>query len=265
MLCFPLFLQAGSHEQGGARAAGLGGASVTLVDVWSTINNPGTLAWLDHYAVGAAFATRYFLPEAGLKSIAVAAPLGKGTIGLSGHSMGYKAFSDNRLGLAYAISLSDYLSLGVQVDYVQTRIGDIYGSRSAIVGEVGLLVKPNKKTRLGVHVYNPNRAKLAGFDDERIPTLLRLGGQYLFSTKVSALLELDKDIDLPLNIRTGIEYMPVEQLFVRAGFTSLQGNLALGLGYKWKAIRTDVSATWNQNLGYSTAANLVYTFGKRGR
>lgn len=205
------------------------------------------------------------MPETGLKALAVVIPAGKGTVGLMASASGYKSFSDNRIGLAYALPLADYLSLGIRIDYLQTHIGDIYGSRSTFVAEVGLLAAPAKNVRVGIHLFNPHRAKLADFDDERVPSTLRIGGQYIFSEKVNAVLELEKDIDLPLNFRAGIEYNPVEPVFVRAGFATLQGSFAMGLGYRWKTLRADVSANWNQNLGYSSGAALVYEFGNRRR
>lgn len=255
----------GGNPPLGARAAALGGASVCLSDVWSAGNNPGTLGHFDRFAAGVAYESGYFMPGTGLKTMVASLPAGRGTVGLMASSSGYKSFSDNRLGLAYAMPLADYLRIGVRVGYLQTRIGDIYGSRSTVVAEVGLLATPAENVRFGVHLYNPNRAKMADFDDERVPTTLRIGGQYIFSEKVSAVLELDKDTDLPLNARAGVEYNPVEQVFVRVGLATLQGCFAIGMGYKWKTFRADVAATWHQDLGYSSGVALVCEFGNHRR
>ncbi len=256
-------LASGGNETQGARASALGGASVTLYDAWSTTNNIGALGMIDQYQMAVAYENRFFLPQVGMRSIAFAGPLGGGSIGVVGHNYGYAGYANNRLGLGYARKLSDYVSLGVQVDYVQVRMGDIYGSKSTLVGEVGVLIMPTEKIRLGAHVYNPTRSKLANFDDERIPTSLRIGGQYIFSEKVSLLLELDKDMDLKLNIKSGIEYTPVESMFIRAGFATAQNAFNLGFGYKWNGLQADVSANVSQNLGYSSTVALSYQFGKR--
>jgi hypothetical protein len=256
-------LASGGNETQGARANSMAGTSVTLVDAWSTTNNPGALGLIDKFSFGMGYETRFFLPEASLRSVAMAAPLGGGTVGLVGHNYGFAGYSDNRVGLSYGRKLSEYISLGVQVNYVQTRIGDVYGSRSTAVGEVGLLIMPSDHIRVGAHLYNPTRAKLADFNDERIPTSLRIGGQYIFSDQVNASFELDKDIDYPVNIKTAIEYQPVDQLFLRAGYATAQNTLAFGFGYRWNGILADVSASWNQQLGYSTTISVGYEFGKR--
>ena len=253
----------GGNETQGARSMALGGATVTLTDVWSTTNNPGALGLVNQSSFAIGYENRFFLPEAGLKSLAVAMPLGQATVGLVGHSYGYGGYADNRIGLSYARKLSDYISLGVQLNYVQARIGDVYGSRSTLVAEIGLLIMPTDKIRIGAHLYNPTRSRLADFNDERIPTSLRLGGQYFFSDIVNLSIELDKDTDLPLNIKSGIEYRPADPIFLRIGFATAQSNFAFGVGYEWQALRADVGASWNQNLGYSSALSVQYAFGKR--
>ena len=253
----------GNNETAGGRSSGLGGASVTLSDQWSSSNNPGALGLVDRYALGVAYESRYFIPEASYKGLTFTAPIGGGTIGIVGHSFGYASYNDNRLGVSYARKLSDYISLGAQINYFQVNIGDIYGQRSMVTGEVGALVTPNEKVAIGVHIVNPTRAKFADFDDERIPTLLKVGGSYSFSEKVKLLAQFDKDLDLPINGRMGIEYEPIEDFFMRTGFSTLNRSYAFGIGYSWRGIILDVSNQWSQQLGFGATASIAYTFGNR--
>lgn len=258
-----ILIAGGNNEIHGARSVAMGGAAVSTIDIWSTSNNPGALGLLDQFGIGVSYESRHLLPEAGLKSFALAAPVSGGTFSLVGHSYGYASFSDNRLGVAYARKLAKYLSVGVQLNYVNTQIGDVYGSRSTMVAELGALMKPNDKISLGVHLYNPTRQKLADFDNERIPTILSVGGDYKFSEKVSMALQVDKDLDLPINLRSGIEYAPVEQIFIRAGYATLNSSLGFGIGFIWNNVGIDIATNWNQQLGSSASASLSYYFGKR--
>lgn len=258
----PAFANGGNETQG-ARSASMAGASVTLVDAFSTTNNVGALGLVDQYHMAVAYESRFFLPEAAMKSVTVATPLGDGTLGLVGHTYGYAGYANNRVGLGYARKLADFISLGVQLDYVQFRMGDIYGSRSALVGEVGLLVMPSEHIRLGAHIYNPTRTKLADFANERIPTSLRIGGQYIFSEKVSAVMEVDKSIDYPVNLKSAVEYSPAKSVFLRVGYATAQTSYGFGCGFLWKGFVVDMAASWNQNLGYSSSLSLGYTFGNR--
>lgn len=253
----------GNNETVGARASSLGGASVMFADQWSTSNNPGSLGLINHNYVGVAYESRYFLPEAALKALTFAAPLGGGSIGIIGHSFGYASYNDNRFGVSYARKLSDVISLGVQLNYVQINIGDVYGSQSTVTGEIGVLVTPNEKVAIGVHLVNPTRAKLADFDNERTPTVLKIGARYAFSDKVKMVVQLDKDMDLPINGRMGVEYEPAEHFFMRTGFSTLNNSYAFGIGYMWRGIVLDVSNQWSQQLGFGATASLAYTFGNR--
>ena len=84
----------------------------------------------------------------------------------------------------YTRKLADYISLGVQLNYIQVNIGDAYDQRSAVTEEIGVLVTPNDEIAIGVYLMNPTRSKLADFDDERLPTKLEIGLSYSFSEKV---------------------------------------------------------------------------------
>jgi hypothetical protein len=253
----------GGNETGGGAAVGMNGAVATQTNVWSTTNNIGALGLQDKYAVGVAFESRYMLPEAGLKTFAAAAPLGIGTVGLVGHQFGYSSYTDSRLGLGYGMKLSKQVSLGAQVNYLRVQMGDIYGSRSTLAAEIGLLIMPNDHVKIAAVAYNPTRAKLADFDDERVPSTLTLAGQYLFSEKVNGTVQVKKSLDLPINIITAIEYKPVDNLAIRTGYATAQGSLSFGLGYLWKELRIDAGAKWHQTIGFSSAASLSYEFGKR--
>ncbi len=106
------------NEAQGVRANSLAGASLALQDGWAVNNNVATLGLIDEFNIGAVYGTRFFLPEAGLGSIALAAPLAGGSIGIIGHNYGYGGFSQNRIGLGYGRKLSDFFSLVLQLDYL---------------------------------------------------------------------------------------------------------------------------------------------------
>ena len=253
----------GRNENGGGRGYALSGATATKTDVWSATNNVGALGLQNQFALGVAYESRFFLPQTGLRSMALVAPIGSGTFSLVGHQFGHSSYQDSRVGLGFARKLNEYISLGVQINYVNVRLGDIYGSRSALAAEIGLLIMPRDNLKFAFTAYNPNRAKLADFDDERLPSTLSLAGEYEFSEKVSATVQLDKDLDLPLNIITAIEYEPVERFAIRTGFATAQGTMSFGFGYEWNKINFDVAARWQQNLGFNSAFSLSYAFGKR--
>lgn len=246
----------------GARSAGMSHASLLIHDVWSVYNNQAGLASLKGAAFGAAFENRFFISALGNKSFAAAVATASGTFAVSAASFGYSRYSNNRLGLAYARKLGKQLDVGVQMDYLETRIGEGYGHKGAVTAEFGIIARPFEKLTFAAHVYNPMRTRLASYNDERVPTVMRMGGQYSFSRKVRWSLQLDKEINEPLNIRSGVEYDPAPRVQLRFGFATYTQSASFGFGYAWKNARFDAAATWQQLLGYSTQVSIGYAFAR---
>jgi len=109
-----------------------------------------------------------------------------------------------------------------------------------------------------VHVFNPVNVQLAEFNDEETPSVLRAGLQYKLSEKVQINSEVRKRIDQDFALAIGIEYMAVENLYLRAGTSGSPSRLAFGIGYKWSQFQIDIAAIHNQTLGYSPQVSLTY-------
>ena len=124
------------------------------------------------------------MPEMGLNAATLAMPLGKGALGLSFRSFGYKAYQDARLGLAYGRKFGENLSIGMQLNYQRIAFADVYGQQSTFMAEVGAMYTFGSRLTLGAHVYNPGQAKLAEYHNARLPALIRFGGHYRFSKQV---------------------------------------------------------------------------------
>ena len=122
----------------GARSAALGGASVTLSDLWSTQNNQAGLAHLDSIEVGVYAERKFMLPQLGYNAFAGAIPIKGGTFGLSYSRLGYAKYNENKIGLAFAKKLGDHISAAVQLDYLSKYIGDGYGKNGTFAAEFGI-------------------------------------------------------------------------------------------------------------------------------
>src|SRR4051812_44163939 len=177
----------------GARSSAIGDASVSLSDLWSVQNNQAGLASLKEMNAGVYYQNQFMLKELSTKAFAFAMPIKHGTLGICISNFGYSLFSQNKYGLAFGKAFGNKFSAGVMMDYVQTNIAE-YGKRGAPVAEAGIRAKPLKNLTIGVHIFNLTRTKLADYDDERIPTIMRIGADYKFSDKVFVALETEKDI-----------------------------------------------------------------------
>lgn len=253
-------LATGENFPIGARSAGMGHASVTLSDLWSVHHNQAGLAQLEAVEAGFFYESRFTLNELSLRGGAIAVPTKSGTFGLSASSFGFTAYNESKYGLAYGRQLGEKLSFGLQLNYHSIRIAENYGNRNAVSVEAGVLAKLNSKLTVGAHLYNPNRAKISDFDNERIPTILRLGMNYRFSDKVIIAVETEKDVDHTAVLRVGIEYRLNDFLYLRGGIGTNPTLSSFGFGLNLKQFKLDLSNSFHQVLGHTPQLSLTYQF-----
>jgi hypothetical protein len=256
-------LKLNAQNTPGARAAGLGGSYLVMYDAWSAMHNQAGLVHLTGISAGVFYENRFGLNELSDKGAVVAMPLGNSAFAVSYKSFGYSSFSTSKTSLAYALKLTDKFSFGLQFNYHNTRIAENYGNASGISFEGGFLYKMNDKLSLAGHLYNPTRAKLSDFNDERIPSLLRLGAGYRFSEKVSVTSEVRKASDAKASVRAGLEYQLIEQLALRAGFGSSPSHYSFGFGWKLKTFQLDVATGYHLVLGFTPQVSLTYVPGRK--
>ena len=255
----------------GARSGAIGNASVTLSDIWSAHHNQAGLAGVSSLQAGVFYENRFGIKELGLKAATVAMPvpgISSGVFGLSFSQFGYSLYNDTKIGLGYAKQLGKKYSVGIQVNYMQTQMGEDHGSAGAITAEAGLIAELITNLYFGVHVFNPTRAKITDYKiqetvfSERAPTIMRCGLRYNFSEKVQLSVETEKDVQYDPFFKAGIEYRAIEQLYIRGGIATDPGYNSFGFGVLLSKFSIDIAASKHQVLGYSTQINITYDFGK---
>lgn len=246
----------------GARSASLGHSSTTLFDVWSARNNQGSLAFVRKAEAGAFYENRFFLKELSQSGFGVVMPIKKGTFGLTYSTFGYKLYRESQVTLSYAIKLNEMIGVGVGIDYLNTKIADIYGQANAFTGSVGLTAKLIPQLMISTHIYNPFRTKITNYNNEKVPTIFKFGAQYTFSKKVFLVAEAEKTSAQKLNIKGGIEYNPSSLIYLRVGGSSYPNQAAFGIGVNYQGLKIDVSSMYHSVLGFSPQVGLSYAFGK---
>ena len=246
----------------GARSSALAHASSTLFDAWSARNNQGSLAFVRKAEMGAFYENRFFVKELSQSGFAVALPIKRGTFGLTYSTMGYKLYRESQASLAYSIKLNENIGVGVSIDYLNTKIADIYGQANAVTGSIGITAKLTKQIIFSTHIYNPFKAKITNYNNERVPTIFKLGAQYIFSKKVYLVIEAEKTTAQKINIKGGIEYNPSSLIYLRVGVASYPALAAFGLGVNYQGLKIDVSSMYHSILGFSPQIGLSYAFGK---
>ena len=254
--------QNGLPPNAGAKGAAMGNISAAFQGIYSAFSNPAGLATLPHWGVAAMGEQRFLIPE--IRSVAAAGAVtsGIGTFGVHLHYFGLEEYNEQRLGLLYARPLFEYLSLGISLDLLNTRIPD-YGSQLSATGSVGLQVKLADPLWLGVHLFNPFRIRRN--NGEYYPTLLRAGFSYQASERVLLCGEAEKDIDFPLRWKGGLEYRLLDVLSLRGGFSTQPAQGTFGASLSWKTgLSLDFAFQWNQLLGWTPAFSIIYQAPERG-
>ena len=255
----PLLSEAsGEHHPIGGRSAGMANASVTSYDFWSISHNQAGMTSIRNFSAGIYYENRFGLKELGLKSGAVILPLKSGVFGLNIKNFGYSQYNETKIGLAYAKQFSPKFSAGVQLDYLSTHIAENYGNTSAIAAEAGIIYKLNTKMAIGAHIYNPTRAKIASYNDERAPTIAKLGLSYIFSEKVMIAIETEKDIQYDPYFKAGIEYHPIKQLYIRTGISTNPVLNAFGFGLDFKNFKFDFATSYHRTLGFTPQFSIIF-------
>lgn len=245
----------------GARFAGMGNASITLSDLWCVRGNQAGLAGLEHPVAGAYYQQHWLASDLAMQGLAFALPVGKGCFAVSANSFGNgDLFGERQFGLAYAMKLSETFRAGVQLDYLNLRFGENYGSTSAVTAEAGVQAQLNEHLWIGAHLYNPNRADLGGPYDEQVPTEFGAGLGYTFSERVQLCAQVDKDIDRGERYHAGIEYRPTTALFLRTGVSTGPVQAHFGAGFRLKTLELDLAVAARSQLGLTPMMTLNYRF-----
>lgn len=260
--CFYPAISGNENMPVGARSAAIGNASVCLVDLWAVYHNQANLAYYENISAGVYYENRFLVKEMSSQAFSFVLPSKKlGVFGVSFSRFGYSLYNESKYGLSYARKFGPNFSAGVQMNYLSAHIGENYGTKGTFTAELGVRAILLKKLAIGFHAYNLTRAKMANYNNERIPTILRLGLQYTFSEKVFLSAEVEKDIDFKPVFKMGMEYRPAKLFYLRAGVSSNPFISSFGLGFNISdKFNIDLASTVHPVLGMSPMASLSYNF-----
>ncbi len=257
---FPFFTFASGNYYSGARPTALSGAFVSIHDTWSTFHNQATLAQLESVSSGVYFESRFLIEELSLAAGSVVLPVRSGTFGLSLYQFGKGSYKNHKVGISFAKKLSDRLNAGIQLDYFSEHYPENEGAFGFATFEVGLTCRLTDEFILGAHMFNPikNGIRLSQ-GKQRTEGIYRIGGHYQFSEMVLLCMEAQLNSDKPAIVKTGLEFSPAKELFLRFGISGRPVQYTAGFGYSHKKITTDVAFSYHGNLGITPSVSIQFT------
>lgn len=275
----------------GARAAALGNASVAIGgDVWAMGNNVAGLGEVRQPTVGFYGENRYFSTALNVAALNLALPLGRqpaeaagtpalmpgaeggsdapaprpwarhGVVGVEAQRFGGQLYNETRVGVGYGYRFGQ-ISLGARVDVLQVSIEGL-GSRRVALGTLGGQVEVvPRRLSFGAALYNLSQTRLASYQNERVPTVLKAGLAYRPGAQVLLLVEAEKDVERDANFKAGLEYRPVPVLAARLGLASLTEQASAGIGVLAGSFQIDYAAAFQQALGFSQHLGISKVWG----
>ncbi len=226
----------------GARAMGMGGASVSVVNDGSSLYwNPAGLAGMTSRSASISHVS--WLDDAAYQYATFVSPLGSSYVGLaleqggiSWDNTGDGSFeaSDFSGAAAYARRMRPNLDVGAGLKFLSSSLGD--ESASAFAVDLGVTYRLSDSAALGASVRNLGSGMSYVDESDPLPATLVAGGSYRFDHLLLA-LDVEKVSDLQAATRVGVEYSPVKYVALRAG-AILEGDSALspvtgGVGFNW--------------------------------
>lgn len=180
---------------------------------------------------------------------------------------------DLAAALSYGNKVSNKLSLGVNVKYIQQKIEN--ESARGVAFDFGSLYEATEKITLGFSLKNLGPPMKFVKEEFSLPLSITLGGAYKIMHSLSLALDVKyQPIDKEVNFSLGTEYFPVAPIALRGGYLikALQtasgaegiGNfsgLGAGVGFKLRNYQMDYAFTPFGELGDTHRFSFSVGFG----
>lgn len=231
----------------GAINQGLGNLRVNPTNAHSYFNNPGAMSRIEKSEMAVGFDLRYGLKELSTVDLALAWKRQNGTFGFGISAFGGKLFKQQTIGMAYSNQMG-IVSAGLKAELFQTQI-DGFGSATSLIFSFGGIAELSPKFFIGANISNINRAKVSAESNNRLPTGVQLGINYLPTDQLSLFLEIEKDIQLEPITKLGISYSIKDWIILRSGINTQPSRLFFGLGILPGKISINYAYGQNSSLG----------------
>jgi len=243
----------------GGRSWGMGHAMVAIPHAQTFFYNPAGLGFIEHSYVNSSYDSRFDIE--GLSTLSMNATFVPkwATIALGAERFGDQLYNENKIGIAIAKN-TGRVSLGLKASFLGQTVQNI-SAQSTILTEFGVMAKVSKTVTIGFHAQNLTCASLNDFD--KIPTTLRMGGAFQPIEKIILAAEIEYIPGQKPFFKSGLEYMPFENFYLRTGINSGIRTNHFGVGYGNKKWLFDYAVNTHPSLGLSHHLSLQLNFPKQ--
>jgi hypothetical protein len=241
------------------RSLGMGGNG----GAHSALFNPSLLGMQTEMSFRADYYSRYSLRELATLSSGFCYPNRILPVGLHVASFGYDDYRESlfRFSAGKQLNMSWALGVGVQYAVLQSKIFESDAAR--ISADIGMAFRPVDNFLIALSIINFPSISLneEDVDSERI-------GAYMAELNVNCNVTSDVLItggiahceETPLLASFGIEYLPLDDFYLRAGLRTSPLVPSLGVGYCLNGFMVDTVMIYHPVLGTSLGLGLSYSF-----
>lgn len=233
----------------GARSIGMGGAYVSVADDGSSLYwNAAGLSRVSGRKLTVSHVS--WFEDVGYQFAGYAAPLGvEGAIGLALERGSVGSWDNTGAGsidagdfygaLGYGRRIRPNLGLGASVKYLRSTLGD--ASAASYAFDLGVVYRVTGSLSLGGAARNIGPGLTFEDETDPLPAALAFGGSYARGEYLFA-LDLEKQNDLSMVTRAGMEYTPLAPLCLR-------GGIVLGEDSALSPVMGGIGVNWNETWG----------------
>jgi hypothetical protein len=255
-----IYAQQGDYSMG-AKSTGMGGTSSALVDAFCAFNNQAGVARQERSSI--LFSIRNLYSLEGLLAVGAAynQKFRQGAFLFNLYRFGDRFYSEHKLGLGYSHRIR-FVSLGVQVNFIQQRVVSI-GSAGSFVIELGGMAEIFPGLILGACLFNPNRATIGHNVPESLPVMMKTGMAYQPDEKITLCIEVQQGPGVYTRTKIGMEYILKNLIPLRAGAVFNPAKISFGFGIYLKKINLDYGAVLDPMLGMTHELSILYQLSKK--
>ena len=246
----------------GAKQIALSNSDVAVSDnVFTLFSNPAGLAQINNIEVGAFFSPSPFgMSELKNAFAAFTYPMNFGTMAIGGMVYGFDLYKESKISLGGSYNYQNNFYLGATLNYKNISIKN-YGSKSAIIFDLGLLAIITDDLHFGFSYKNITHASLSSDTDE-LPVEIFSGLSYRIINSCVISLAIEKDIRYKVSPRFGIDYKIIKYLSLRTGFSKNPNLYSFGVGIHYSMFDFNYALFTHQELGLTHQIGVIISFDK---
>ncbi len=240
-----------------ARAYSMGGTSSVLPG----FTNPASYGFLSPRYLSLEYINRYGIKELSSFAGTVNYPNEYLNGGMYISRYGFDAYNETLVGANFYKKLSQKISLGIRMDYLNIHYSDKESDASVVTGDVGLLIHPTDYLNLSMLVINPFRTELKiGEESAQLPNVFTMGIGYQPEQTFLLTAEIEKDFALPAIYKLGMEYTPIKAFSLRAGMWTKPFTPSFGIGLQLQPFTINLAFSHHPILGFHSCCALQFYF-----